>query len=127
MQSPTLPAHYKWGKGSTLAAQGMLGGTDTMVCRVDCFCENGEETQKSASKISFLGHGWDGLCNKITATWSHQPSKPLAPGPRQVIITSEPLTDTRADWTPVPVNHIIAVTPQRQVGPSPGGGGGAGA
>ena len=52
-----------------------------MVCRVDCFCENGEETQKSASKISFLGHGWDGLCNKITATWSHKPSKPLPPTP----------------------------------------------
>ena len=79
MQFPTLPAHYKWGKGSTLAAQGMLGGTDTMVCRVDFFCENGAETQKSASKISFLGHRWDGLCNKITATWLDPPSKPSIP------------------------------------------------
>ena len=81
MQSPTFPAHYKWGKGSTLAAQGMLGGTDTMVCRVDFFVKMGKKLRKVPVKISFLGHRWDGICNKITATWSHQPSKPLAPTP----------------------------------------------
>ena len=32
-----------------------------------------------------------------------------------VIVTSEPLTDVRADWVPVPHNHIIIVTPHRQV------------
>lgn len=32
-----------------------------------------------------------------------------------VIVTSEPLTDVRADWIAVPHNHVILVTPQRHV------------
>ena len=36
-----------------------------------------------------------------------------------VIITSEPLTTARADWVPVPENHIIVATPDKQVILSP--------
>ena len=43
--------------------------------------ENGEETWKSANKISFLGHRWDIFCSKSIATWCHRPSKPLPPPP----------------------------------------------
>jgi len=32
-----------------------------------------------------------------------------------VIITSEPLTDVRSDWVQVPNNHLVLVTPQKQV------------
>ena len=53
VQSPTFPAHYKWGKGSTLAAQGMLGGTDTMVCRVDFFVKMGKKLRKVPVKSLF--------------------------------------------------------------------------
>ena len=44
VQFPTLPAHHKWGKGSTLAAQGMLGGTDcdTMVSWVGVLVKMGQ-------------------------------------------------------------------------------------
>jgi predicted glutamine amidotransferase len=31
---------------------------------------------------------------------------------RAVIIASEPLTEERADWTPVPANHLVLVTPE---------------
>ena len=53
MQSPTLPAHYKWAKESTLAVQGMLGGTDTMVCRVDFFVKMGKKLRKVPVKSLF--------------------------------------------------------------------------
>mgnify|MGYP000108743085 FL=1 len=36
-----------------------------------------------------------------------------------VIITSEPLTNARADWVPVPENHIIVATSDKQVLLSP--------
>ena len=32
-----------------------------------------------------------------------------------VIVTSEPLTDVKADWIPVPHNHLLVVTSLRQV------------
>jgi hypothetical protein len=53
MLSPTLPAHQKQGNGSTLAAQGMLGGTDTMVCRVDVFVKMGKKLRKGPVKSLF--------------------------------------------------------------------------
>ena len=36
-----------------------------------------------------------------------------------VIIASEPLTDDRSDWTPVPANHIVTVSPELHVDFSP--------
>lgn len=36
-----------------------------------------------------------------------------------VIIASEPLTEDRSDWTPVPVNHVVVVTPELRVGIEP--------
>ena len=32
-----------------------------------------------------------------------------------VIITSEPLTDVREDWEPVPKNHLVMVTAELNV------------
>ena len=53
VQYPTLPAHHKWGKGSTLAAQGMLGGTDTLVSWVELFVKMGKKLGKVPIKSLF--------------------------------------------------------------------------
>ena len=81
VQFPTLPAHQKWGKGSTLAAQGMLGGTDTMVSWVGFFVIMGQKLGKVPIKSHF--QVMDGTYHAINlfATWSHQPSKPPALSP----------------------------------------------
>ena len=54
MQFPTLPAHQMWGKGSTLAAQGMLGGTDTLVSRVEICVKMRKKLRKVPIKSKSL-------------------------------------------------------------------------
>ena len=78
MQFPTLPAHQKWGKGSTLAAQGMLGGTDTMVSRVGFFVIMGQKLGKVPIKSHF--QGMDGTYYAIKLL-QHGPTNPLSPQP----------------------------------------------
>ena len=57
MLSPTLPAHQKQEKGSTLAAQGRQGGTDTLWTRVGFFqCVTmGQKLGNVPSKSLFQG------------------------------------------------------------------------
>lgn len=40
---------------------------------------------------------------------------PMLQQPRAVIVASEPLSEERADWEPVPGNHIVVVTPELHV------------
>jgi len=47
----------------------------------------------------------EGICRMIQAE-QHE---------HAVIITSEPLTDVREDWVPVPKNHLVMVTPELNV------------
>lgn len=35
--------------------------------------------------------------------------------PRALIVASEPLTDTAADWQPVPHNHLLLITPDLRI------------
>ena len=35
--------------------------------------------------------------------------------PKAVIVASEPLTEERADWTAVPMNHVVVITPELHV------------
>ena len=46
----TLPADQKQGKGSTLAAQGNQGGTDTIWTRVGFYGTMGQKQGKETSK-----------------------------------------------------------------------------
>jgi glutamine amidotransferase len=39
--------------------------------------------------------------------------------PQAIIIASEPLTDTRSDWQPVPKNHLITITPELHIQMTP--------
>ena len=78
VQFPTLPAHLKWGKGSTLAAQGMLGGTDTMVSRVGFLVKMGQKLGKVPIKSRF--QGMDGTYYAIKLL-QHGPTNPLSPQP----------------------------------------------
>jgi hypothetical protein len=55
MLSPTLPAHQKQGKGSTLAAQGRQGGTDTPGTRVGFCVRMGQKLRNVPSKSLFQG------------------------------------------------------------------------
>ena len=55
MLSPTLPAHQKQGKGSTLAAQGRQGGTDTLWTRVGFCVTMGQKLGNVPSKSLFQG------------------------------------------------------------------------
>ena len=55
MLSPTLPAHQKQGKGSTLAAQGRQGGTDTPGTRVEFCVRMGQKLRNVPSKSLFQG------------------------------------------------------------------------
>ena len=55
MLSPTLPAHQKQGKGSTLAAQGRQGGTDTLWTRVGFCVTMGQKLRNVPSKSLFQG------------------------------------------------------------------------
>jgi hypothetical protein len=55
LSSAALPAHQKWGKGSTLAAQGMLGGTNTMVSWVVFFVKMGKKLGKVPIKSHIQG------------------------------------------------------------------------
>lgn len=47
----------------------------------------------------------EGVCRMVQAE-AHE---------HAVIITSEPLTDVREDWVPVPKNHLVLVTPELTV------------
>ena len=38
--------------------------------------------------------------------------RPVQRHPKAVIIASEPLTAERDEWTPVPANHLVLVTPE---------------
>jgi ergothioneine biosynthesis protein EgtC len=38
--------------------------------------------------------------------------RPAQRQPKAAIIASEPLTTERSDWTPVPANHLVMVTPE---------------
>ena len=78
MQFPTPPAHQKWGKGSTLAAQGMLGGTDTMVSRVGFFVKMGQKLGKVPIKSHF--QSMDGTYYAIKLL-QHGTTNPLSPQP----------------------------------------------
>ena len=84
VQFPPLPAHQKWGKGSTLAAQGMLGGTDTMVSRVGFFVKMGQKLEKvqKLGKVPVKSHfqGMDGTYYAIKLL-QHGPTNPLSPQP----------------------------------------------
>ena len=40
---------------------------------------------------------------------------PVTRFPNAVIIASEPLTANRSDWTAVPENHTVVVTPEMRV------------
>ena len=51
----TLPAYQKEGKGSTLAAQGNQGGTDTIWTRVGIFDTMGQKRRKVPSKSLIQG------------------------------------------------------------------------
>ena len=55
MLSPTLPAHQKRGKGSTLAAQGRQGGTDTPWTRVGFCVTMGQKLRNVPSNSLFQG------------------------------------------------------------------------
>ena len=55
MLSPTLPAHQKQEKGSTLAAQGRQGGTDTLWTRVGFCVTMGQNLRNVPSKSLFQG------------------------------------------------------------------------
>ena len=55
MLSPTLPAHQKQEKGSTLAAQGRQGGTDTLWTRVGFCVTMGQKLGNVPSKSLFQG------------------------------------------------------------------------
>ena len=55
MLSPTLPAHQKQEKGSTLAAQGGQGGTDTLWTRVGFCVTMGKKLGNVPSKSLFQG------------------------------------------------------------------------
>ena len=55
MLSPTLPAHQKQEKGSTLAAQGRQGGTDTLWTRVGFCVTMGQKLRNVPSKSLFQG------------------------------------------------------------------------
>ncbi len=75
VQFQTLPAHLKWEKGSTLAAQGMLGGTDTMVW-VGVLVKTGQKLGKVPIKSHF--QGMDGTYYVINIL-QHGPTNPLSP------------------------------------------------
>ena len=55
MLSPTLPAHQKQEKGSTLAAQGRQGGTDTLWTRVGFCVTMGQKLGNVPSNSLFQG------------------------------------------------------------------------
>ena len=78
VQLPILPIHQRWEKGSTLAAQRMLGGTDTMVSWVGFFVKMGQKLGKVPIKSRF--QGMDGTCYAIKLL-QHGPTNPLSPQP----------------------------------------------
>lgn len=41
--------------------------------------------------------------------------RPAAEHPGAIIIASEPISEQRADWTEIPANHMISVTPELDV------------
>lgn len=45
----------------------------------------------------------------------HYRMRPMNKRPHAVIIASEPLTDDRSDWTPVPKNNLVVISPQLHV------------
>ena len=79
VQFPTLPAHPKWGKGSTLAAQRMLGGTDTMVSWVGFLVKMGQQLGKVPIKSRF--QGMDGIYYAIKLLQHGPSTNPLSPPP----------------------------------------------
>ena len=78
VQFPTLPAHHKWGKGSTRAAEGMLGATDALVSWVDFFVKMGRKLGKVPIKSLFWGT--DGMYSAIQLL-QHGATNPLSPCP----------------------------------------------
>ena len=55
MLSPTLPAHQKQGRGSTLAAQGRQGRTDSLWPRVGFCASEGQKLRNVPRGILFQG------------------------------------------------------------------------
>lgn len=41
--------------------------------------------------------------------------RPTARHPKAAIIASEPLTEDRSDWTAVPANYLVMVTPEQHL------------
>ena len=76
MLSLTLPAHRKQGKGSTLAAQGRQGGTDTLWTRVGFCVTMGQKLGKVPSRSFF--HGMDEALSAIKVL-QHGLTPPLSP------------------------------------------------
>lgn len=61
------------------------------------------------------------------AAEGHYRMQPTVRHPKPVIIASEPLTEERSDWTSVPRNHAVIVTPELHVRMAPLEASGAGA
>ena len=76
MLSSTLPAHQKQGKGSTLAAQGRQGGSDTLWTRVGFCVTMGQKLRNVPSKSLF--QGIDEALSAIKVLW-HSLIPPLSP------------------------------------------------
>ena len=82
MLSPTLPAHQKQGKGSTLAAQGRQGGTDTLWTRVGFCVTMGQKFRNVSSKSLFQGIDEALSAIKLLQHGLTHPLYPPHPSPR---------------------------------------------
>ena len=82
MLSPTLPAHQKQGKGSTLAAQGRQRGTDTLWTRVGFCVTMGQKPGNVPSKSLFQGIDEALSAIKVLQHGLTPPLSPHTPSPR---------------------------------------------
>ena len=82
MLSPTLPAHQKQEKGSTLAAQGRQGGTDTLWTRVGFCVTMGQKQRNVASRSFFQGIDEALSAIKLLQHGLTHPLYPPHPSPR---------------------------------------------
>ena len=82
MLSPTLPAHQKQGLGSTLAAQGRQGGTDTLWTRVGFCVTMGQKPRNVPSNSLFQGIDGALSATKLLQHGSTPPLDPRHSGPR---------------------------------------------
>ena len=79
MLSPSLPAHQKQEKGSTLAAQARQGGTDTLWTRVGFCVRMGQKLRNVPSKSLIQGIDEALSAIKPRRNCLTPPSKPPTP------------------------------------------------